>query len=140
MRRMRFSAMPGLFDCTWDHAMRGGGNELAGEGHINDLSHDVVRYGDQRRGSACGSPACRPNVGVGEIISSEQQRLCGDMGQGVAICISEVEPGPMPAAAAVVSICLRGYAGLVGIKGFDLVSMGVQQATHQSADLGPVPP
>ncbi|CPA29642.1 Uncharacterised protein [Mycobacterium tuberculosis] len=46
----------------------------------------------------------------------------------------------MAAAAAVVAIRLRGHAGLVGVDGFDLDSVVVQQTVHQSRDLRPVPP
>ena len=38
------------------------------------------------------SVARRPDIGVGEIITQEKQRLAGHMGQGVAVGIAEVEP------------------------------------------------
>lgn len=58
-----------------------------------------------------------------EVIATKQQRLPGDLGQGVAVGVAEVETGRMAAAAAVVAIRLRGHAGLVGVDGFDLDSV-----------------
>jgi hypothetical protein len=91
--------------------------------------------GNQLAGEACGSHARRPDVGVGEIVTSAKQRLSGHVGQGIAIGIAEVEPGRMPAAAAIVPICLRRDAGLLGVGRSSLPS-DPDLARHQERKKG----
>lgn len=42
-----------------------------------------------------GSGARGPDIGMREVIATKQQRLPGDLGQGVAVGVAEVETGRM---------------------------------------------